>query len=85
MSKPVVVKLRGEDINAVDLDFEIKKEDWNIYETEDGATIKIKLVVSSIARTEKFDAEGNPVYVVKSTNLLNVSIPDRLKKGSEVH
>lgn len=85
MSKPVVVKLRGEDVNATDLDFEIKKEDWNIYEIEDGATIKMKLVVSSIARTEKFDAEGNPVYVVKSTNLLSVSVPDRLKKGSEVH
>lgn len=85
MSKPVVVKLRGEDVNAVDLDFEIKKEDWNVYETEDGATIKMKLVVSSITRTEKFDAEGNPVYVVKSTNLLNVSVPSRLKKGSEVH
>lgn len=85
MSKPVVVKLRGQDVNAYELDFKIEKEDWNIYQTEDGTTIKMKLVISSIARTEEFDAEGNPIYVVKSTNLLHVSVPSVLKKESEVH
>lgn len=64
-----------------EVEFQIRKEDWNEYQLMDGTVIKMKLVVSEILRVEGvYDAEGNPAYRIKSTNLPVVKSPDALKR-----
>jgi len=80
--KKLKVRLpNGREIEAMDVDFETKKEDWNEYKLEDGTVLKFKTVVSSIIRTEDHDPmTGDPVYHVRSTNILRVKVPEELKR-----
>ena len=60
------------------------QENWNQYILDDGSVVKSKTVVTEIYRIEDFfDPEGNPVYYVKSTNILSVNAPEDLKKKPE--
>ncbi|MFZ2071456.1 MAG: hypothetical protein WAV32_07680 [Halobacteriota archaeon] len=69
------------EIEAMDVDFETIKEDWNEYKLEDGTILKFKTIVSSIIRTEDYDPmTGDPVYHVRSTNVLRVKVPEDLKR-----
>ena len=71
----------GSEVEATNVDFETMREDWNEYELEDGTVLKFKTVVSSIIRTENYDPmSGDPVYHVRSTNILRVKVPDELKR-----
>jgi len=71
----------GREIEAIDVDFETVKEDWNEYKLEDGTILKFKTIVSSIVRTEEYDPmTGDPVYHVRSTNVLRVKVPEELKR-----
>ncbi len=75
------VPYKGGEVEAVEVDFQTRKEDWNEYQLMDGSTVKIKLVVSEIFRVlDEFDAERNPVYVVRSQNVLRTRSPDNLRK-----
>ena len=75
------VKWQGEDVDAVEVKYKSVREDWNEYDIDDGSTIRIKLLVSDITRlADKFDQEGNPIYVVKSGNILFVKAADHLKR-----
>ena len=87
MEKKVQAKLEGKVVDAIELDFKTKKEEWNEYEVIDGTTIRVKLVTSNIVRVQnRYDDEGNPIYLVKSTNVVGVSVPDNLKKeGPQLH
>lgn len=80
--KKVKVRLpNGREIEAMDVDFETIKEDWNEYKLEDGTVLKFKTIVSSIIRTEDYDPmTGDPVYHVRSTNILRVKVPEELKR-----
>jgi len=84
MRKVKKVKIRlpnGREIEAVDVDFETVREDWNEYKLEDGTILKFKTIVSSIIRTEEYDPmTGDPVYHVRSTNILRVKVPQELKR-----
>ncbi|HUV79968.1 MAG TPA: hypothetical protein VMW40_03985 [Candidatus Bathyarchaeia archaeon] len=71
----------GSEVEATNVDFETIREDWNEYKLEDGTVLKFKTVVSSIIRTENYDPlSGDPVYHVRSTNILRVKVPDELKR-----
>ena len=71
----------GSEVEATNVDFETMQEDWNEYTLEDGTVLKFKTVVSSIIRTENYDPmSGDPVYHVRSTNILRVKVPDELKR-----
>ena len=71
----------GREVEAVDVDFETVKEDWNEYKLEDGTVLKFKTVVSSIIRTEDYDPmTGDPVYHIRSTNILRANVAEELKR-----
>ena len=75
------IPYKGREVDAVEVDFQTRKEDWNEYQLMDGSFVKMKLVVSDIFRVpDEWDNEGNPVYVVKSQNILVARSPDNLKK-----
>ena len=81
MEKLKVRLPNGREIGAMDVDFETIKEDWNEYTLDDGTVLKFKTVVSSIIRTEDYDPmTGDPVYHVRSTNILRVKVKPEIKR-----
>ncbi len=75
------VNFGGHEVDATEIEFQTRKEDWNEYQLMDGTVIKMKLVVSEIFRIDgAYDTEGNPTYQIKSTNLPVVKPPDALKR-----
>jgi hypothetical protein len=81
MAKRTKVQLGAETVDGVDLDFRTLHEEWNEYETEDGSRIRVKLVVTEIIRTDQYDLQTDqPVYVVRSGNIVVTKAPDELKE-----
>ncbi len=71
----------GREVESEQVDFEVIREDWNEYRLEDGTVLKFKTIVTDIIRTEDHDpTTGNPIYHVRSTNILRVKVPEHLKK-----
>lgn len=65
----------------MEMSFQPSGEHWNEYLCDDGSVVKLKTVVTEVLRLEgEYDSEGNPVYVVKSANVVTVSAPDNLRK-----
>jgi len=64
-----------------EVDFEAVREEWSEYRLKDGATLKVKLIVLGILRTNQYDHLGKPVYIVSSQNVVRVAnVPDELKR-----
>ena len=77
------IKFQGRDVDGLSVKFKSIREEWNEYDLEDGTTLRMKTVVSEIIRLPgMYDPENNPVYIVKSGNMLFVNAPDELKKKS---
>lgn len=75
------IPFKGEEVDATEVDFQTRKEDWNEYQLMDGSVIKMKVVIGEIFKVEdKYDDAGNPAYVVRSKNVLMVRSPDNLKR-----
>jgi hypothetical protein len=57
----------------VEEDIELKplKEEWNIFEVND-ERLFIKLVVSKASRTNKYDADGEPFYIINSQPIFKI-------------
>jgi hypothetical protein len=82
MAKRTKVQIGTEAVDGVDLDFRTLREEWNEYETEDGSRIRVKLVVSEIIRTDRYDTQTDqPLYVIRSGNIVVTKAPDELKEG----
>lgn len=58
MAKKVKVRVGDQEVDAMDMDFEIKREDWNEYELADGGRVRVKTTVLKILRV--LDADGKP-------------------------
>lgn len=81
MAKRTKLQIGAETIDGVDLDFRTLREEWNEYETEDGTRVRVKLVVSGIIRTDRYDYQTDqPIYVVQSGNVVITKLPDELKE-----
>jgi hypothetical protein len=75
------VDLNGQEASALEMPFQTGAEYWNEYVLHDGSVLRLKSVVTEILKIEdKFDAEGNPVYMLKSTNIVSISPSDRSRK-----
>lgn len=71
----------GETVDAAEVPFQTGAEHWNEYVLQDGTVLKLRTVTTEILRVEgQFDNDGNPVYILKSTNVLAVSAPDSLRR-----
>ena len=70
MPRIVKIGVHGQEVEAMEMDFEIGREEWNEYKLLDGGTIRVKTTVSRIYRlvdsegAPKYDADGNPSFVV---------------------
>jgi len=82
--KTVELKMRDKTIAGTLVDFETVREEYNTYKLSDGATIRMKTVVTNIIRTEEFTPTGEPVYIVNSQNVLVADVPEALKKSERI-
>jgi hypothetical protein len=77
----IKINFGGEEVEAVPIDINQTNEYWNQYLLDDGTVIKMKLVATKVLRVDnKYDLEGNPLYIIQSTNITSVNAPDNLKK-----
>ena len=85
MERSIKVSYEGKMVEGVDIDFKQIKEEWNEYQVADGTTIRMKAVVTNTVRlTNQYDKDNYPVYLIKSSNVLTISPPEKLKKGAVV-
>jgi hypothetical protein len=70
----------GGSIEGQEVEFTPVQEPWSTYRLEDGYGIRFKAIVTQVIRTEKRDQDGNPVYMVRSSNVLAVSPPETFRK-----
>ncbi len=81
MSRATEVEFQGERIPAEELDFEIEKEPWAVYRLEDGTILKLKHVLVSVARTNRYKPDGEPIYVFQVSGVAHTEVPPSLKKS----
>lgn len=77
----VKLNLFGREVMGIPVKVTFSKENWADYTLDDGTTIKLRPIVSDVYRVEnEYDMEGNPLYVVKSANMMAVTSPEELKR-----
>jgi len=83
LADKIKINFGGEEVQALPIDINQTSENWNQYLLDDGTLIKMKLVATKVMRIDdKYDAEGNPLYIIQSTNITSVNAPAHLKKKS---
>ena len=71
---------KGEEIIGEQLQFTVKGENWSEYLLSDGITVKIRVALAEIYRTNKKDPlTGRAGYIIKSTNIVSVMEPEEKK------
>jgi hypothetical protein len=72
----------GPSLDGVEVTVTEANEAWSKVTLEDGTVIKLKPVVTSVVRAKgQYDAEGNPLYIVKtSLILIPEQVPTNLKR-----
>jgi hypothetical protein len=71
-------------VDVTEVGFRSTGEYWNEYLADDGSVIRMKLVVAELLRVDgEYDEQGNPAYVIRSQQVLNVSAPDELRRDPE--
>ena len=76
MGKRTKVPFEGKQVDAVELSFETVREEWNEYKCEDGSTIRLKTVVSKIHRSDQKNTVGEPIFMVRSSNIVDVVVAE---------
>lgn len=76
------IKLGDQEVDGWDVPIEESTERWTELKLEDGAVLRIKVIVGSVIRVDtRKDSDGNPLYIVKSGNALTlVSGPSKLSE-----
>jgi hypothetical protein len=81
MSEAVKIEYGGKQYEAVRVEANQSTEHWNQYLLEDGSLLKIKTVVTEIFRViGEYDGHGNPMYIVRSGNVVSVIATEGLRK-----
>lgn len=61
--------------------FQTGGEHWNEYLVDDGTVLRVKLVATEVIRVDgQYDQEGNPLYVLHSTQVMVVDSPEDLRR-----
>jgi hypothetical protein len=69
------------EVDATVMPFQTVMEHFNEYLVDDGTVVQIKLVATEIVKIDDaYDEQGQPVYVIGSTNVTTISVPEELKR-----
>jgi len=72
----------GREIMGQEIAFEGERESWNTYTLDDGTTLRLKCVVSTIVRLDEYLPNGDPAYWVMATNVVATDVPEQLRKDT---
>ena len=83
-SKKTITDQLGNMVTGDLVEVEVSTERFSEITLADGTRIKIKPVVVEAIRVDgQYDNEGNPMYVLQTSNVVSVSHVDKsLKKGA---
>jgi hypothetical protein len=74
----------GTFVEGTVMPFQTGGEHWNEYLVDDGTVLRVKQVATEVIRVDGYyDQEGNPMYLLNSTNVMVASSPDDLKRKEE--
>ena len=83
MSNRVTLDFQGKKVTGQKVNFDIEKENWNKYLLDDGTKLRVRLVVAQVVRLDnEYTREGEPIYVINSTNVVSADVPDHLQKNA---
>jgi hypothetical protein len=75
------IQVGGREVEATPLSFTAAGENWNEYLLNDGTVLRAKLVATEILRVDgEYDPEGNPLYLLKASNVIAASVPENLRR-----
>ena len=78
------VNFQGRTVDAEVVDFEADKEQWSTYILDDGSSLKVKAVVTEVARLENvYDQKGDPVYLIQASQIMHVNAPENLRRPTQ--
>ena len=79
------IPYKGKLIEAERINVKSHKEEWNTYDLEDGTKLRVKLVLAAVFKLKGIYKEdtGEPIYVIKTDNIIDAQIPDELYKIKE--
>ena len=58
-----------------DIKYNTISDEWYEYIVDDGTRIRLKITVTGIHKTDKFDPNGERVYLVNHNALLQMKLP----------
>lgn len=75
------IPFQGREVEATPVSPTSASEHWNQYLLEDSSVVRMKLVATEFLRLDgEYDADGNPIYLIRSTNVVAVEAPEELRK-----
>ena len=76
-----IINFEGRQVEASLIEMTQNAERWNEYLLEDGTVLRMKLILKKVLRLDgEYDGDGNPVYIMQSTNVSTVTSPAHLRK-----
>ena len=67
-----------------DVGFEVIKEPRSIYKLSDGNRLIVRVIVSQVMKTDKFNPRGEPIYIVQWTTAVKIlPIEHKLSKSNQ--
>lgn len=75
------MNFQGRMVDVDIVEFEADKEQWSTYVLHDGTALKVKAVVTEVARIDGvYDQKGDPVYVIQASQIMHVNAPEALRR-----
>ena len=80
--KKIKLPIGSVELDATEVSITERNEAVNEYRLEDGSVIRVVNVVTQIIRLDgSFDNDGNPIYVVRTGNVVTtISAPQNLRR-----
>ena len=70
MAGIISIRMGDREVKAIERDFEVSKEEWNVYKLLDGGTVRIK--TSAMKIFQVVDEDGSPQYTSEGDLLMVV-------------
>ena len=81
MGRKTKINVAGQFREATLVSIISSHEQWSEYILEDGAVIRMKIVITEVYRVDGlYDNDGNPVYQMKSNNVVSAVPSEDLKR-----
>jgi SAM-dependent MidA family methyltransferase len=75
------IQVGNEMVDAIPIRIRSSNEHWSEFFVDDGTLLRVKLIATEAFRVvDRHDADGNPLYVLRTHNVMTVQSPDNLRR-----